>query len=402
MTFASRMLPALPLAGLLMAGMAQAETTAGARVGVEGGYGSNPFLDSTTGASGSLTGRIEPTVTVVGPTSQIVTYGRLEHIVFTDHFKDMTNWSLGSTVSLTLSPRSNLRFTGGYSSQVQSAVSTVLPVPGEGEQPGVDPSSGELGGRRIRNLNGSAGLTSQITARDELTVDAFVTDVNYEGALLNGYSYTSYGGSLGVSHALNARTSLGGSVSYSKSKYDTASFGDFQSITPSLNASIKLSPRLTLKASAGASFSRIKVPTVVVGLLTIPGSTSNQAHFSGQAELCYAGLRSNLCLSASRSLGSTARAGNSTITNIGATYSYKLTPRSSINLGAQYAATTSIDIGGGNVDYGYGVGSASYQQELGRRLSFSVTARYTEPFKSVSGRRKGFYGGAGINYRLGR
>ena len=46
--------------------------------------------------------------------------------------------------------------------------------------------------------------------------------------------------------------------------------------------------------------------------------------------------------------------------------------------------------------------SASYQQELGRRLSFSVTARYTEPFKSVSGRKKGFYGGAGINYRLGR
>ncbi|MBO9574365.1 MAG: hypothetical protein J7494_01380 [Sphingobium sp.] len=391
MTIAWRMLPAVPLAGLLIAGAAQAETTAGATIGVEGGYGSNPLLDSSVGESGSLIGRIEPTLKVVGPTTQLAAFGRVEHIIFSKLYPDMTNWSLGSTVALTLSPRSKFSLSGGYSSQVQTTLSGLLPLPGE-EDPVLDPSGAELGGQRIKNLNGSARFTSQVSARDEITVDAFVSDVDYDSSIFTGYSYTSYGGSLGLSHAMNARTSLGASVSYSKSNYDSAAFGDFQQITPSLNASFQLSPRLTLSTSAGISFSQIKLPT----------GTSNETHFSGQAELCYKGLRSNFCANASRSLGSTARSGSSTITIVGANYSYKLTPRSSLTLNAQYAETQSIDIGGANVDYGYGVASASYQQELGRRLSFSVTARYTEPFKSVSGRRKGFYGGAGINYRLGR
>ena len=392
MTIVMRMLPALPLASLLLAGAAHAETRASARVGVEGGYGSNPFLDANSGSSGSLVSRIEPVVTVLGPTTQLDVNGRLEHILFTNGYDDMTNWSLGSSLGVTLSPRSQFSVSGGYSSQVQSAISSVLPIPGEEGLPPIDPSGAELGGSRIENLNGNASFSSQLSGRTSVNASVFVSDINYDSVVFQGYSYTSYGSSIGVSHSVSSRTSVGVSVSYSKSNYDLASYGDFQQISPSANVSIKLSPQLTLKASAGISFSQSKLLT----------GTTNQRHFSGSADLCYTGLRDNWCVTASRSLGSTARAGSSTITAFGVNYGYKLTPRSGINVSGQYSESKSVDPFFGNVSYGYGIASASYNQELGRRLSFSVSARYTEPFKSISGSRRGFYGGAGINYRLGR
>lgn len=391
MNLAHRIAPALPLAGLLLASAAQAETKASAVATLEGGYGSNPLLNSLAGSqtSGSLLGRIQPTVIIEGPTTQLNLNGRVEHIVFTDGYKDMTNWSIGSSLGVDVNARSKFSLTAGYASQVQSAVSSSLPIPGE--DPAVDPATGELGGQRIKSLNGTATFTSQLSARDEISVSTFASDVTYGSAAYTGYDHKSYGGSVGLSHAMNARTSIGGSVSYAQSSYDSAAFGEFRQITPSVNASIKLSPHLLLTAGAGLSFSRTSVG----------GTTTNQTYFSGQASLCNKGARSDMCLNLSRSLGSTAGSGNSTITLISATYSYQLTPRSSFTLSGSYSESKSIKAVGG-VDYGYGVLAANYQRQLGKRLSFSVQARYTEPFKSITGRRKGFYGGAGINYRLGR
>jgi hypothetical protein len=389
MTIVMRMLPSLSLASLLLAGAAHAETRASATVGVEGGYGSNPALSNGSGNAGSITGRIAPVVTILGPTTQLDLNGRLEQIVFTKGYDDMTNWTLGGELGVTLSPRSKLSISAGYSSYVQSAFSDISTPPGAGELPQVDP---DLGGQRIENLDANASFSSQVSARDSLTVSAFVGDVNYDGVAFAGNSYTSYGTSIGLSHAMNSRTSLGGSVAYTKSNYDVAANGSFQQISPSVNASLKLSPRLTLNVSTGVSFSQSKMPT----------GSSKRTHFSGSADMCYAGLRSNVCASASRSVGSTARTGNSTITTATLTYGYKLTARSSLNLNGRYSDSKSVDATFGNSSYSYGVASANYQRQLGQRLSFSVSARYTEPFKSVNGGRRGFYGGAGVNYRLGR
>lgn len=393
MTFAVRMLvPAVPLASLILAGAAHAETSASAKVGVEGGYGSNPYLDASSSATGSITTRVVPTVLINGPTSTLSLSGSVEHVIFSQLYPDMTNWSLASGLSYKLSPRETLTANASYSSQVQNAQSSALIPQLPGEIPPIDPSAGELGGRRVLNFNAQAGLTSNISTRDSLSVSAFVGKVDYDTVTVDDYSYSSYGGSLGIDHALNARTTLGVSLSYSKSDYASALFGSTQQISPSANASLKLSPRLTFNASAGVSISRIDQG----------GGSINQTHFSGEANLCYTGLRSTLCASASRSVGSTARAGNSTITSLSGNYSYKLTPRSSFTLSGQYSESQGLTGVTGNVNYGYALFSAGYQRELGRRLSLSVSARYTQPFKSIGGRKKGFYGGVGVNYRLGR
>ena len=393
MTSAVRIFSAMPLAGLLLATAAHGETTASAVLTAEGGYGSNPFLGgSSDRQAGSLLGRIEPVVTVSGPTSQLSLTGRLEHVVFAEKYSDMTNWSVAGSGSLSLSPVSSLGVGANFASRVRSALSSLAPIGENGEIPPLDPSETELAGQRVQNMGGNASYSTSLSARDTFSISTYVTKVDYDENARSGYSYTSYGASASLSRALNARITLGGSVSYAQSNYESADYGRFRQVSPSINGNIKLSPRLTLSASAGASFSRI---AQTVG-------TRNQAYFSGQATLCYSGIRSNLCTFISRSLGSSARAATSVVTSAGANYSYKLTARSGLNLGAQYSESSSASRGPATgIGYGYAVFSGGYSRDLGRRLSLSVNARYTEPLRSVA-RRQGFYGGVAVKYRLGR
>jgi hypothetical protein len=386
-----RIIPALPLAGLVLASAAHAETRTSAIISAEAGYGSNPRLSSAGGQqAGSLIGRFEPTISLSGPTSQVSLTGRVEHIMFTKNHPDLTNWSLSSGASVSLTPLSSLSAGASYNSRVNNSVSGVPIFDPDEEFPVIDPSEIELSGRRVKTLSGNANYSNTLSPRNTLTVGIYASDVDYDSVGVTGYDYRSYGGSIGLMHQLDARTGIGASVGYSTSDYDSADYGKFRQISPSLNVSTKLSPRLDLSASAGASFSHIEQLAGVI----------NQTHFSGRANLCYTGSRSKLCGLVSRALGSSARAATSTVTSAGINYSYKLTPNSSLSANGQYSDSKSVS-GGPGRGYRYAVISSSYQRDIGRQLSFSANARYTKPI-SATGRKKGFYGGVAVNYRLGR
>jgi len=156
--------------------------------------------------------------------------------------------------------------------------------------------------------------------------------------------------------------------------------------------SLKLAPRTTLNLSAGATFNTESRPAA---------PSNSNTYFTGSAALCHQGDRSNFCVNASRSVGATSSAGSSAITQVGANYSYKLSPRSSFSLGGNYANTKSTGLGSA-YDFSYISGSATYDHQLMERLSLTVKARYTDPIKSAIGRRQSFYGGVGLSYRFGR
>lgn len=394
MTIASRLLPTAPVAALLlMASAAQADTRASAIAGVDAGYGSNPYFGGQDQSSGSVTFSLAPKVNVSGPTSNVMFSGKVDRTFFTKYFDDTTNWSVGAAADLKLSPLSSLSLSAGYSSTVNNGLNTSVtqPLPpGELPDPLPDPLITDAGGLRTKTLTGEAGFSTTLSPRDTLSFGGNVRDVDFPATY--GSSYREYGGNVSFMHSFSERFSGGVHVSYSKSDYDQALFGTSEQISPGANITLNLAPRTVLQVSAGASFSKQTGPLATGG---------TRAYFSGSFSLCHSGDRSNACVTASRSVGATAQAGSSTITSIGASYDYKLTPRSSFQLGAQYSDTQGIGSATA-VDTGYAVASAGYQRQINDRLSFTVNARYTDPFKSVISRGKSFYGGVGLTYRLGQ
>ena len=394
MTLATRLLPAIPLAALLLAGAAQADTRASLVASAEGGYGSNPFFDAT--GSNNNTGTIilsaTPNIQITGPTSSLNLNGRLEQAFFTSRYSDITNWSLGADTAIRVSPRTNFTAGVSYASTVNSGLATGIDplAPLNPTNPLLDPTVTENGGLRTKTLAGRAGVESQVSARDSINLTATVYKADFDG--ISSSSYTTYTGSGGVSHTFSDRMSGGFTVSYAKTEYAQAAFGSFRALSPAVTMSLKLAPRTTLNVSAGATFNTDTPPV---------GPSTSNTFFTGSASLCHEGARSNICVTGSRAVGATSSAGSSTVTQLNLAYGYKLSAHSSISLGGGYANTKSTGAIGG-YNYSYLSTSATYEHQLKERLSLTVKARYTDPIKSTIGRRQSFYGGVGLSYRFGR
>ncbi|MBO9581949.1 MAG: outer membrane beta-barrel protein [Sphingobium sp.] len=394
MSLTKHLLSTAPLAALLLTGAAYADTRTSVVVGAEGGYGSNPYFDA--GGQNSSTGTViltaAPRVELIGPTSNVNLSGRVEQAFFTSRYSDVTNWSLGADSAVRLSPRTNLTAGASYSSMVNSGLASAIQplLPLDPLNPILDPTVTENGGLRTKTLAGRIGLDTKVSARDTITLGGTVAKVDYAGA--GSSSYTSYSGTGGFSHVFSDRMSGGLTATYAKTDYDQAAFGSFKAFTPAATMSLKLAPRTTLNVSAGVTFnteSRPAAPSV------------NTTAFTGSAALCHEGDRSNLCISASRWVGATSTAGSSTVNQISANYSYKLSPRSSISVAGNYANTKSTSAISA-YDFSYISTSATYDHQLMERLSLTVKARYTDPIKSTIGRGRSFYGGVGLSYRFGR
>lgn len=394
MTLATRLLPALPLAALLLAGAAHADTRASLVASAEGGYGSNPFFDSTVSKNntGTIILSAAPKIEITGPTSSLNLTGRLEQAFFTSRYSDLTNWSLGADTAIRVSPRTSFSAGVSYASTVNSGLATGIDplLPLNPTNPLPDPTVTENGGLRTKTLAGRAGVESQVSARDSINLAATVYKVDYDG--VGTSSYTTYSGSGGLSHTFSDRMSGGFTVSYARTEYDQATFGSFRAISPAATMSLKLAPRTTLNVSAGATFNTETRPV---------GPSTSNTFFTGNASLCHEGARSNVCLTGSRSVGATSSAGSSAITQVNLNYGYKLSPHSSISLGGGYAKTKSTGVATA-YDYSYLSTSATYEHQLRERLSLTVKARYTDPIKSAIGRKQSFYGGVGLSYRFGR
>ncbi len=389
----TKLLPAAPAVALLLAGTAHAETRVSAVAGVDAGYATNPYLGTTNDlSSASVSVSLAPTISLVGPTSTIDLTGRVDRTIFARRYDDTTNWSLGSAAAFSLSPRSKLTLGAGFESRINTGLDTAWRLPGipDDQAPLPDPSATDLAGQRTESWHANAGFQTALSARDTLNMSGSVVRLDYDNSGGPAYSgYTTYNGGLSLSRTFSEKLTAGFGVNYSKTDYER-SFGSSRQIAPTVDATLSLAPRTSLAMSVGVSFTKVDGP-----------NPSDKTGFYGRGSLCHRGDRSNACLTASHSTGATSRFGSSTITSVGADYSYSLTPRSSIRLGSQYSRSKSV--GGGPLgETSYLNGSAAYQQQLTQRLSFSVNARYTDPTDSNVARKASFYGGVGLAYRLGR
>lgn len=369
---------------------ARAETTVGADVSVEGGYASNPFLGATGTTEAALARAIfMPNLSIASATSDLSLSGRVAHTEFSRRYDGFTDYSADAQFRKSLSALSSFDLKAGYARRTSNALIQLDPSPDDPDQ---DPTDLENTGRKVETINGEAAFSTALSPRGSLNIQTFASRVHtFGGSLNNGQNYKRYGGAVGYSHALSELFSLGASVSVSRNDYEVATLGHSTLISPSVNAQVKITPRVRLSASGGAAFSDIQQS----------GFTINQTSFFGSAELCRDGDRSSICVRAGRSIRPTLNTGLSKVTTLGLSASYQLSPRSSVRARLNYQRTNSLNAGLPN-EVGNRSANAQYSRDLSRRLSFVAEANYTDPYRSSIVRNSNFTAKVGVTYRLGR
>lgn len=384
----------VPLVLALSGGTAVAETKISADVNVDGGYASNPLLRVGGNTdSATLTANFHPTIRFESATNEFSLSGNVGRTIYSRDFGDNENYSVQGGFRQQLSPRSSFRLGGGFSQTMQNALQPAL-SPIAGEDSGVnilDPSAAENLGLTTRTLNGSGSFTTALSSRNSLSVQAFGARVTYPDRGSLAQDYDNYGGGLNISHTLNDRISIGAGANYARSDYDNSLYGSSSQISPTLNVGIRFPSRLRLGLNGGVTFSRINQA----------GLSSNRTAFSGGVNLCRDGDRSTLCIDARRSVSPTAFSGLSNVTSAGLSYSYKLTPRSSIGADVSYSKTSRLSETTSQ-NTSYMTASTRYSRQMTQRLSFVTRIGYTDSFESIVARKANIYGSIGISYRLGR
>ncbi|MBB5987454.1 hypothetical protein [Sphingobium lignivorans] len=395
---------ALRLAGqcapaiLLLAGTAAtAETTLSSDILVDGGVSTNPYGSRQgSAASGTASATLAPTLVMTSPTGSTRINGRITHTQFTRRYNSTTDYTLSGSTAQQISPLASFTLGASYSSRVRDALypvnDPITGLPDEEDDPIiVDPDAAASYELRTETANASAGLSYTLSPRDTLNFSARATRVTMPPTQSVARGYDSYGGGVSYMRAVSGSTSIGAGVDINKNEFRSGSAGGGTVISPNLIVTTQLAPRLSFNASGGITFSETDVG----------GVSQTHTSFAGSAGLCYRGERGRFCLNGSRRVSPTSVSGTSTATLFGASYSYKLTPRSNINLNASYSQASSLR-NEANRRGKYGRASVTYSRQILERLSGIVSFNYSDTYDSIVPRDPNFSGTVGLRYSLGR
>ena len=380
---------------LLTSGAAFAETKTSADVSANVGVATNPFGANVSGGTASATasGTIAPSIVTTSPTGSLSLGGQVTHTEFMQRYNATTDYSVSAGAQQKLGVVTTLTANAGFSSQIRNGLYPII-LPGylPGSDPSapilVDPSASATFAERTNVLSGNVGLATSLSPRDMLNFNARGSKVSFPKGSAFSNGFHSYGGGLSYMRVVSANTSVGLSFNAGRDIYDSGLATKSIQYSPSVVLDTRLSPRLTLNANAGMTF--IKTDLLFGSI--------NQSAFSGSVGLCYKGNRANYCANASRGVSASAFTGSSTVTSFGANYSYALTPRSNFNANVAYSKASGLQ---NTQDIDFASAGVSYDRQLGRRLSFVVSAAYNDTYDSFLPRPANFFGSVGLRYRLG-
>ncbi len=384
---------------LLTSGNAMAYTKASAAVALDGGYSSNPYNSRRSStSSGTLAATVTPSVIISAPTGSVRLSGMVRHTEYAQLYSGTTDYNVAASSGFSISPLTSINGNASFSSTVRNSLypargsDVVSPDdPVDPEDPIIDDPSGATNfARRTNRFSGNVGLSTTLSPYDSLSVTAIGSKVSISGPSDLARGYSNYGGGLTYSRLVATDTTVGLSVNVTRSQYQREGTGSSTQIAPSLVFSTMLAPRLSLRATAGVTFSDTEL---------LLGSRKRSS-FSGSINLCNKGDRSNLCANASRSVSPSSVAGTSTVTLAGLSYGYQLDPRSRIAVNLSYTNAQSL-AGLGRVRSAYGRANVNYSRKLTQRLSGVVSLIYSNPFNSTVQRNANVSGTVGIRYSLG-
>lgn len=249
-----------------------------------------------------------------------------------------------------------------------------------------------IGSRQRRNtLSGSLGGNYSPTGNDSFSFGGNASRTTYPNHSVFIDNFTTYGGYLGYSRRVSARTSIGARVSIQNVNYDGTISPDTTIISPQLTYDTRFSERWSLSAAVGLTFNRS----------TLGSFHDSSTSWSGNASLCRAASRSQFCLTAARGSYANGLNGVQTQSSVGMSYTRQLSEYTSLNAGAQYQHSTdgTFSLGRRITDY-YG-GDLGLNRRFTRRLQGFVSGFYRDTKAETFSRPSDFGGRLGMTYTFG-
>lgn len=377
-----------------MATGAQAKTDLSINGSISARAAQDPYLVGGSGQSTvSAIGVLSPTLTIADAESQVNIGGSVQHIEYDRLYPS----SDAVRASIDGSWRFSPRWTGTASLSFDDSIVgengffRFGEFDADGNRPPPTADDLTLAGRRIkrRSIGAQAGLVFKPNARDTGSFSLFAND-SRALATIDTQNFVTYGNTFAYSRVVSRRTTVG--VTNTTSRYECRNMGRCftNSFQPQLTVSTTLGKDWTLSASAGATFSQVRLPSE-------SGDTVRPA---GSATLCRRGPRFDVCLTASQTIEATVGNGARPALALTSVANYRLDQRSSI--GANIAYSRSAGSALNNSDYDYLSARIFGSRTIARNVSFTVDGGYDRTESPIFGARSSFSASVGLSFSLGR
>lgn len=331
------------------------------------GFDSRPFLAQGGDAEAvSLRLLLAPTLERSSARSTLILSGQLEHIEYLRRYDSLQNYGIRFGASRQMTER--LEIEGGLSFR-SSVLATNLANPFDDLDQELDNSVPPIGndvtilgeGRRRTQYGANGGLTFILSDRDQLrwTASARADRFNSGGLVESNFLAQR----LQYSRRLGETLTVGAAIDANLIDFTGTGREGAQTVSPQLQVTAGLAPRLTLTGSLGVSVTRLE----------FDGLEETTTALAGNVAICRQGERSNLCVNGSRQVLPGAIGGALLQTRGGFSYSLRLSERDTLSLSGNYA-TASQPIPGTTREFESVNGFARYERQLDERLRLFASA----------------------------
>jgi len=344
------------------------------------GYGTNPYLAQDNDAGSLLGGiRLTPQLSTHTATSSTALSGYYDYTGYTRLYDHSDAFGGDLRHQQQFSAKWSGTAHVGYSDTLNALFSPTEIV-----------DEATLG-RRQRRLVGDFSLAYQPTARDQWTVQGNASRATYPGAVQGfGLSdYNEYGGSFGYMRQFSEQTRLG--LQMGVDRLDSKLYADTTSFQPTILLEQKFNGAWKLTAHVSAIIQRVELGSY--------SSTSTTAGFG--AKLCKEVPRYNLCVEGVRDTAPSGLGGLRTDTHGTASFNYRLTERSNLNLTGTYGRSNAGEFTD-TPDQDYANAEASYNYSLNSRVSVGGSLSYLWRRYQEFGTAQGFAGSLTVTASFGR
>jgi hypothetical protein len=382
---------------------ARAETTNVLDLSAGAGFSTNPGINGNSGTSGF--GRISAYGDHSSVTERSLTsiHGFVENtFYFKGGYGSQRIFNVGAdtnyTVSPTLSVYGNLYFFGDFNGQLANRLISVPSAPPPVTGPGLPPPTlfpNTFAFGHTYQLNGQVGASIRTSGRSTINISAGAQHGWYTHNSV--FDYTTYFGSLGYSHQISERTSLGPAIYVTHQDYTHGNSANI--VNPSLTAQTQLSESVTADGAIG----------VLVLNQHRFGIDDTRVSPSFRLGVCAQGTMSSIC----GHIAHDARSSFNNPTTIGSrasitttadvTYYRQVSEKGTVQAslyGTRYSTSTSGPLGL-NLQQTYLSGVVGYDQGVGHRLFAGVNVGARKVFQTGPDQKVDFNANIYLRYRLG-
>lgn len=358
------------------------------------GFDSNPFLaDSDNTSAVSMRLQLEPSISRSGDRSSLRLSGRLEHIEYLGQYDSLQNYG----ADLAFSHRVNERFEidGGVIFR-SNILATNLANPFINDDPTLESPRPPIGnditilgqGQRRTQYGADAGLAYALSERDQLRwsftarADRFGAGDLVESDLISQqFQYE---------RQLDDRFTVGAVIDASLIDFTGAGLDGAKTISPQLQVSAALNPRIEVSGSIGLAVTRLE----------LDGLGETTTALAGNLSLCRRSERSSVCLNGSRQVLPGAIGGALLQTTGGVSFSLRMSKRDTLQLNGNYA-TASQPLTTTAGDFESINGFVRYERQLDERFRLFASGGILNTSGNSRSDATNFQALVGVTFKLG-